>query len=55
MPLSVVCLEDDPLDAELVRHELEALGTELDWHHVSTESEYRRALAEHTPDLILAD
>lgn len=55
MPLTVVCLEDDPLDAELVRHELTTLGSELDWRHVSTEADYRQALTECTPDLILAD
>lgn len=55
MPLTVVCLEDDPLDAELVRHELATVNSELDWRHVSTEADYRRVLAECTPDLILAD
>jgi len=55
MALKVVCLEDDPLDAELVRNELQVLGAELEWHHVATEADYRRALGESAPDLILAD
>lgn len=55
MPLTVVCLEDDPLDAELVRHELESVISDLDWCEISTEAEYRRALEERAPDLILAD
>ncbi len=55
MSLTVVCLEDDPLDAELVRHELELLGESLEWHQVSTEDDYRRALSQSSPDLILSD
>ncbi len=55
MPLTVVCLEDDPLDAELVRNELASVGSEIDWHHAATEAEYRQLLAQCAPDLILAD
>ncbi len=42
-------------NVELVRHELQGLGADLEWHHVSTETAYRRALGECVPDLILAD
>jgi len=55
MPLRVVCLEDDPLDAELAHEELKGVLEDLDWRHVSTEAEYRREVEEGEPDLILAD
>jgi PAS domain S-box-containing protein len=53
--LTVVCLEDDPLDAELVRKELATALPELDWRHVATEPDYRAEIGRPKVDLILSD
>jgi len=55
MPLNVLHLEDDPLDAELVRAELSTHLDDLRWRHVTSEADYRRALEEGDVGLILAD
>jgi two-component system, NarL family, sensor histidine kinase UhpB len=53
--LTVVCLEDDPLDAELVREELRGVLSDMSFRHVMTESDYRQEVQHGNPDLILAD
>src|SRR5688572_21283716 len=53
--LTILYLEDDPLDAELVRHELLTVVPESDWRHVMTEAEYRAQIKRGDADLILAD
>lgn len=53
--LTVLYLEDDPLDAELVKHELGPVLPGSDWRHVMTEAEYRAQIERGAPDLILAD
>jgi two-component system sensor histidine kinase UhpB len=54
-PLRFVLLEDDPNDAELVTHTLARDGLDIEWSHVVTEAEFRGALADPAPDLVLAD
>jgi len=53
-PMRVLILEDVPVDAELMVHELRRAGFDPDWQRVETESDY---LAHLDPalDLILAD
>src|SRR5487761_2461565 len=53
--LDIVCLEDDPRDAELARSELQRTVTIRDWRVVSTRAAFADALAARMPDLILAD
>lgn len=53
-PISILLIEDDPNDAKL-------LSLELDKHYsatirrVQTEADYRAALSEYVPDIILSD
>ncbi|MEX2030435.1 MAG: GAF domain-containing protein [Anaerolineales bacterium] len=53
-PLRVLLLEDQPADAELIRHELRTAGFEFEAVRVDTEAAFRAALRP-PPDLILAD
>ena len=53
--LHFVLLEDDPNDVELIELELARNGVSVEWSHASTEGEFRTALKEHAPDLVLAD
>jgi signal transduction histidine kinase len=53
-PLRVLHLEDDPLDAELVRAALSSSGLLCEVTLVSTPSRFERALGEG-PDLVLSD
>ena len=53
-PLRVLILEDRPSDAELVIHELQRAGFDLEWKRVDTEADYRASL-ELAWDVILAD
>lgn len=48
-------LEDDPLDAEYVETQLRDAGLDYEIRRVETREEFRRALEEHPPDLILCD
>src|SRR5262245_55378657 len=52
--LRVLLLEDNVADARLLLEELRLTGLDVDSERVSTEAEYRRALATE-PDVILAD
>jgi len=54
VPLRVLVLEDRPVDAELILHELRRAGFDPDWQRVETESEYLANL-DPTLDIILAD
>ncbi|MCX5976084.1 MAG: PAS domain S-box protein [Coprothermobacterota bacterium] len=53
--LRILMLEDVPRDAELVEVELRQAGIRFISLRVETELEFRRALADFQPDLILAD
>ena len=53
-PLRALILEDRPSDAELVIHELQRAGFDLEWKRVDTEADYRASL-ELAWDVILAD
>ena len=53
--LRILLLEDVPSDAELVEIELRQAGIQFTALRVETEPEFRRALADFQPDLILAD
>jgi PAS domain S-box-containing protein len=52
--IRVLIIEDQPLDAELMLHELRRAGFDPDWQLVSTERDYRACL-ESPLDVILAD
>lgn len=53
--LRVLYLEDNPLDAELVEGELEKTGLDLSILRVASQDEYKEALDEAAPDIILSD
>ena len=54
-PLRVLCLEDNPHDAELVREHLLAGGFDVSMDIASTGEEFRRLLTASKYDVILAD
>ncbi len=56
-PVSILHLEDNPLDAELVQATLEAAGSDMRYeiYCVQTQQEFERALHRGKYDLILAD
>jgi signal transduction histidine kinase len=51
----VLCLEDDPLDAELLENALRAFVPGLRWRHARTRRDFERELLAECPDLVLAD
>lgn len=51
----VLCLEDDPLDAELLETALRAVVPGLRWRHARTRRDFERELLAECPDLVLAD
>lgn len=51
----VLCLEDDPLDAELLESALRPVVPGLRWRHARTHREFERELLAECPDLVLAD
>ena len=53
--VDILCLEDDARDADLARHALQQSISIRAWRVVSTRAAFIGALAERTPDLILAD
>ncbi|MFL6578860.1 MAG: PAS domain-containing protein [Povalibacter sp.] len=54
--LRFVLLEDDPNDAELIRHELARNQVSVEWAHVWSKDAFVDALkGEPAPDLVLAD
>lgn len=52
---SVLCLEDDPLDAELLENALRPVVPGLRWRHARTRRDFERELRAECPDLVLAD
>jgi len=53
--LRFVLLEDDSADAELIQTQLSGGGSRIEWQHVLTERDFRAALEQGPPDLVLAD
>ncbi len=53
--LSILHLEDDPLDAELIRETLNHAGIEAEIRQVDAEADFRAVLKSERIDLILAD
>ena len=53
--LRVLLVEDMAYEAELVIHQLQRDGLQVDWRRVETEEALRSALAEFSPDIILSD
>ncbi|GBC85593.1 Blue-light-activated protein [bacterium HR11] len=54
-PLRILILEDVPTDAELVEWELRRAGLVFTSRRVDTEADFRAALDDFEPDVILAD
>jgi PAS domain S-box-containing protein len=54
-PLCILCLENDPTDAQLLQESLESEGIARELTRVETESDFRAALQQREFDLILAD
>ena len=54
-PYSFLHVEDDPLDAEYVQTQLAESGIPCEVTRVETREDFRRALEEDSPDLILCD
>ena len=54
-PISILYLEDDPLDVELVETELQAKGIEFELLHAQTRDEFVGALESRPFNLILTD
>lgn len=54
-PLRVLVLEDVPSDAELELRELRREGLVAEWTRVETERDFRAALEDFAPDVVLAD
>lgn len=54
-PVSILLLEDSPLDAELTLAHLDAAGIEHSTNRVDNRQDFLNALASNPPDLILAD
>ncbi len=53
--LRLLILEDQAAEAEIAVRQLQAAGISCQWRCVEQESEFRRALAEWRPDVILSD
>ena len=53
--ISVLILEDDPVDAEVLMHNLIEAGVQLNGRLARSRDEFVQALDNHPPDLILAD
>ena len=53
--LNILILEDIPIDAELVRCELERADVSFTMRRVATKSKFVKELDEFMPDVILAD
>ena len=53
--IRILFVEDNPLDVELVRLQLERDGLHFDWRIASSEATLRAALREFEPDLVLCD
>jgi len=54
-PLRILMVEDNPLDAELIKRELKKDSISFVDHLVETKEAFRKAIQEFNPDLILSD
>jgi len=54
-PLRVLLLEDNETDANLIQHELQRSEMAAVTERVDSEPEFRRAIAEFEPDVVLSD
>jgi PAS domain S-box-containing protein len=54
-PLRVLILEDNPADAELIQRELQRAGIHFVARQVERKANFKKALAEHQPQIILSD
>ncbi|MBI5035379.1 MAG: PAS domain S-box protein [Chloroflexi bacterium] len=54
-PIRLLLLEDNPIDAELVTHNLRKAGLQFDLECVDTEADFTEQCQANCPDLILAD
>lgn len=55
IPLRVLCLEDDPFDAELVKEQLSAGGYDVDFQVANGRKQFAALLAQGPYDIVLAD
>lgn len=53
--LRVLLLEDSPIDTKIILRELSQSGMDVSWLRVQTENEFRTALDEFRPDIVLTD
>ena len=53
--LRFVLLEDDPSDVELIQKEMSDSGMRIRWQLAVSEADFRQALSQAPPDLVLAD
>jgi PAS domain S-box-containing protein len=53
--LRILHLEDVRSDADIVKREMTKSGIAFEWRHVSTKTDFQRALVEFSPDIILSD
>src|SRR6185369_8312748 len=51
----ILFVEDNPLDVEILRLQLERDGLHFDWRIATSEAALRIALREFEPDLVLCD
>jgi len=51
----ILFVEDNPLDVEILRLQLERDGLHFDWRIATSEATLRRALREFEPDVVLCD
>jgi len=54
-PLNILMLEDNKADAELIRYELRKGDIDFSFELVETEEDFKQALANVSPDIILSD
>jgi DNA-binding NarL/FixJ family response regulator len=55
LPLRILLLEDSPLDAELIIHEIDRAGIRCATLRVDTEGSFVQALRGFEPDIVLCD
>ena len=53
--IRILMLEDSDFDSELIIRELRKGDLDFVWHRVQAREEYRQALMNYLPDLILVD
>jgi PAS domain S-box-containing protein len=55
LPCRILILEDTPMDAELIEHEVRRSGIEFTARHVQTQEAFLEALYRFRPDVVLSD